>query len=246
MAVSFSRFGGAALLAAAAAAPLMAQQPMLPPGHPPVIGTRLDIVASGEVTAIPDIATVGAGVVTQAPTAAEAMKDNARRTAATVAAIRKAGVADRDIQTTSVSLSPQYRYADNQPPVITGYQASSRVSVQFRDIKAAGPVLDALVAAGANQIDGPSLSIDKPEPLLDKAREKAVATAKQRADLYARAAGMRVKRILAISEGSTEPMPIYRPMAAMAMVRKEAAADTMIEAGEQKMSVSISVTFELE
>uniref|UniRef100_UPI001B4FAA11 SIMPL domain-containing protein n=1 Tax=Rhizorhabdus sp. TaxID=1968843 RepID=UPI001B4FAA11 len=84
------------------------------------------------------------------------------------------------------------------------------------------------------------------EPLLDKAREQAVAIAKQRADLYARAAGMRVKRILAISEGSTESMPIYRPMAPMAMVRKEAAADTMIEAGEQKMSVSISVTFELE
>jgi hypothetical protein len=116
-------------------------------------GTRLDVVATGEVSAVPDIATIGAGVVTQAPTAVGAMADNGRRTAATVAAIRKAGVADRDIQTTAVNLNPQYRYVENQPPVIIGYQASSRVSVRFRDIKVAGPILDSLVAAGANQID---------------------------------------------------------------------------------------------
>lgn len=234
----------AAPLTLALAAPVFAQAPALPPGHPPVMGTRLDIVATGEVSAVPDIATVGAGVVTQAPTAAAAMQANARRSASTVAAIRKAGVADRDIQTTSITLSPQYRYADNQPPVITGYQASSRVSVRFRDVKAAGPVLDALVAAGANQIDGPVLSVDKPEPLLDQAREQAVAVAKQRAALYARAAGLQVKRIIAISEGSSEP--IVRPMPMMAMARAKESADTMIEAGEQKMSVSVAVTFELD
>jgi uncharacterized protein YggE len=208
-----------------------------------IAGTRLDIVASGEVSAVPDIATVGAGVVTQAPTAAAAMSENASRTAATVAAIRKAGVADRDIQTTSISLSPQYRYADNQPPVITGYQASSRVSVRFRDIRKAGPILDSLVAAGANQIDGPALSIDKPEPLLDQARQKAVADARARADLYARAAGLSVKRIVAISEGSFEQAP--RPMPMMMMARGKEAADTSVEAGEQKLSISLSVTFEL-
>ncbi|MES2494697.1 MAG: SIMPL domain-containing protein [Pseudomonadota bacterium] len=206
-------------------------------------GTRLDIVASGEVNVVPDIATIGAGVVTQAPTAAAAMSENARRTAATVAAIRKAGVADRDIQTTAVNLSPQYRYADNQPPVITGYQASSRVSVRFRDVKAAGPILDSLVAAGANQIDGPTLSIDKPEPLLDKAREKAVAKARARAELYARAAGLKVKRIVAISEGSFEaPRP---PMPQMMMARGKESADSSIEAGEQTLSINLSVTFEL-
>lgn len=206
-------------------------------------GTRLDIVASGEVNAVPDIATIGAGVVTQAPTAAAAMSENARRAAATVAAIRKAGVADRDIQTTAVNLSPQYRYADNQPPVITGYQASSRVSVRFRDVKAAGPILDSLVAAGANQIDGPTLSIDKPEPLLDKAREKAVVAARARADLYARAAGLKVKRIVAISEGSFEPAP--RPVPMMMSARAKESADSSIEAGEQALSITLSVTFEL-
>lgn len=212
---------------------------------PAIQGTRLDIVASGDVDAVPDLATIGAGVVTQAPTAALAMSENARRSAATVAAIRKAGVADRDIQTTSVSLSPQYRYAENQPPVITGYQASSRVSVRFRDIKAAGPILDSLVTAGANQIDGPVLTIDKPDPLLDRAREKAIATARARAELYARATGLKVRRIVAINEGSySMPSP---PMPLLMMQRKEAAsADTSIEAGEQRLSISVSVTFELD
>lgn len=226
-------------VALGAMSPAMAQEPVTPP----MAGTRLDVVASGEISAIPDIAAIGAGVVTQAPTAVAAMSENARRTAATVAAIRKAGVADRDIQTTSISLSPQYRYADNQPPVITGYQASSRVSVRFRDIKAAGPILDSLVAAGANQIDGPQLLIDKPEPLLDQAREKAIATARARAALYARAAGLQVKRIVAISEGSFE-MP-SRPAPMLLMARAKEASDSSIEAGEQKLSISVSVTFEL-
>lgn len=236
-----------AILAPAALAlmaPAAAQEPGTVPIAPMLAGTRLDVVATGEVSAVPDIATIGAGVVTQAPTAAAAMNENARRTAATVATIRKAGVADRDIQTTSVSLSPQYRYAENKPPEITGYQASSRVSIRFRDIKAAGPILDSLVAAGANQIDGPTLSIDKPEPLLDRAREQAITTARARAALYARAAGLQVKRIIAISEGSFEQMP--RPMPMM-MIRAQAkeAADSSIEAGEQKLAISVSVTFEL-
>lgn len=212
--------------------------------RPLITGTRLDVVATGEVNAVPDIATIGAGVVSQAPTAAAAMADNARRSAATVAAIRRAGVADRDIQTTSVSLSPQYRYAENQPPAITGYQASTRVSVRFRDIRAAGPILDSLVAAGANQIDGPSLSIDKPQPLLDQAREKAISAARARADLYARATGLQVKRIVSISEGSYDmPAPPPVPMLMMRAQAKE--ADTSIEAGEQRLAISVSVTFEL-
>jgi len=209
-----------------------------------ISGTRLDIVATGEVVAVPDIATIGAGVITQAPTAAAAMAENGRRTAATVASIRKAGVADRDIQTTAINLRPQYRYVENQPPVITGYQASSRVSVRFRDIKTAGSILDSLVAAGANQIDGPTLSIDKPEPLLDQARTSAIMTAKSRAALYAKAAGLQVRRIVAISEGNADmPMPAPMPMMMMRAQAKE--ADTSIEAGEQRLSISVSVTFEL-
>lgn len=236
-----SKLGLAAPLALALVSPAMAQEPL----RGSIAGTRLDVVASGEVNAVPDIATIGAGVVSQAETAAAAMRDNAARAAATVAAIRKAGVADRDIQTTAISLSPQYRYAENQPPVITGYQASSRVSVRFRDIKKAGAILDSLVTAGANQIDGPVLSIDKPEPLLDEARRRAVAAARGRAVLYAGAAGLKIRRIVSISEGSYES-PAPRPMPVMSMARVKEAADSSIEAGEQKVAISLSVTFELE
>jgi len=233
----------ASLWAVTVASPGLAQEASLPPAH--LAGTRLDIIATGEVAVVPDMAIVGAGVVTQAENASAAMAENASRMAATIAAIRKAGIADRDIQTTAINLSPQYRYADNHPPAITGYQASARVSVRFRDVKLAGKVLDSLVSAGANQIDGPTLSIDKAEPLIDQARERAVAAAKARAQLYARAAGLQVKRIIAISEGALEA-PTPRPIAVMMASQRGKEADSAIEAGEQKLAVSLSVTFELQ
>ena len=226
----------------AAAAPVLSSAAQEPQHM--IAGTRLDIVVTGEIVGVPDIASVGAGVVTQSSNAATALSANAGRMAATLAALRKAGVAERDMQTTTVNLSPQYRYADNQPPVITGYQASSRVSVRFRDVATSGRILDALVAAGANQIDGPTLSIDKPEPLLDQAREKAIADAQARAARYARATGLRIKRIVSISEGSSE-MPFVRAQYAPMAVRSKA-ADTEIAPGEQKIAVSLSVTFELQ
>jgi uncharacterized protein YggE len=172
------------------------------------------------------------------------MSDNARRMSAAVAALKKAGVADRDIQTSSLNLNPQYRYGENMPPVITGYQASNQVSVRFREIKRAGTILDTLVAVGANQINGPSFGIDKPEAALDEARTAAIAKARARADLYARAAGLSVKRILTISEagGYSPPPP---PMVMMRSMEK-AQADTAIEAGEQRLAVSVTVSFELQ
>lgn len=229
-------------LALAAAAPAAAQ----PAGMPPPMtmpGTRLDVVADGEVTRAPDLVTIGAGVVTQAATAGGAMRENAARMAATIAGLRKAGIADRDIQTSSINLSPQYRYADNAPPVITGYQATDSVSVRFRDVARAGAILDTLVAQGANQISGPAFSLDKPDAALDEARARAVATARARAMLYAAAAGLRVKRIVSISEagGSSPPSP-----APMMMAMRAKAADTAIQPGEQTLGVSVSVSFELE
>lgn len=210
---------------------------------PGLSGTRLDIAATGEVTRTPDVATINAGVVTQAGGAAKAMADNASRMTATIAALRKAGVADRDIRTASLRLSPQYRYADNQPPVLTGYQAANQVTVRFRDIAKTGSILDALVAAGANQIDGPNFAVDKPEAALDEARTQALATARARAELYAKAAGMRVKRIVRIGEsGGAEP-PI-RPM--MMMSARAKADSTPVEPGEESLSITLQVTFELQ
>lgn len=233
------------LMAAAAAGPLPALAQPLSVSPPVIQGTRLDIVTEGEVTRKPDVATIGAGVVTQGATAGAAMGENAQRMAATVAALRKAGVADRDIQTSAINLSPQYRYGENVPPVITGYQASNQVSVRFRDVARAGAILDTLVAQGANQINGPSFSIDRPEAALDEARATAVAKARARAELYAKATGLSVRRILSVSEAGEGASP-PRPMPMLQMARGKEMADTSIEAGEQRLAVSISVTFELQ
>lgn len=207
-------------------------------------GTVLDVSAQGESRRTPDIATVSAGVVTQATDAATAMRENAARMDRVIAALKHAGVAERDVRTASISLQPQYRYANNQPPVITGYQASNTVTVRFRDIAKSGSVLDALVATGANQINGPELGLDNPTAAMDEARVDAVVKARARAELYARAAGLKVKRILSISESSLEtPRPIPIMMRAQAMAD---GAESKILPGEQSLGASLSVRFELE
>jgi uncharacterized protein YggE len=209
----------------------------------PIAGTRLDVSADGAVTRAPDIATVSAGVVTQATSAASAMADNARKMAGTVAALKRAGVADKDIRTSSLSLQPQYRYADNQPPAITGYQASNQLTVTFRDIARAGPILDALVAAGVNQIGGPDFALEHPDDALDEARTQAMQKARAKAEVYAKAAGLSIKRIVAIGEGGGYAPEPPRPMM-MAMARAKEATD--LQPGEEKIGVTVNVTFELQ
>jgi uncharacterized protein YggE len=231
----------ALLAASAVAAPARAQEG---PPPPRMMGTRLAVSVEGSVTRVPDIATISAGVVTQASNAAGAMAENARRMDATLKALRAAGIEARDIQTSTISLSPRYQYADNLPPKIMGYQASNQVTVRYRDIARAGGILDVLVAAGANQIDGPNLSVDKPDAALDEARTQAIATARQRGELYARAAGMRIKRIVSIDEGGTIEPP--RPMAMMMARSAKMDSASAIEPGEQKLGVTVSVVFELE
>lgn len=208
-----------------------------------IAGTRLDVVATGEVSRVPDIARITAGVVTSAPSASEALAQNARQMAAVRQALVRAGIADRDIQTSSINLYPDYRQEPNGGnPQIVGYRASNDVSVKFRDIARAGAILDALVAQGANQINGPMLSLDKPQQALDEARVAAIASARARAEIYARAVGKRVGRIISISEaGASMPVPMERMRGMVA-----AQNSTVIEPGEQSVSVSLSVSFELE
>ena len=165
-----------------------------------IAGTRLDISATGEATRAPDVAIISAGVVSRSSTATGAIQDAAGRMDRVRSALKRAGIADRDIQTSNISLNPEYRYADNQPPQLTGYTASNQLTVRFRDIRSSGAILDALVAQGANQINGPNLTIDKPEAALDEARAKAVATGRQRAELYARSLGMHVVRLVSVAE----------------------------------------------
>lgn len=209
-----------------------------------IAGTRLDISATGEVMRVPDVAIVSAGVVTKSATAGAAMQEAASRMQRVRAALKAAGVADRDIQTSNISLNPDYRYVNNEPPVITGYQASNQVSVRFREIAKAGRILDALVKEGANQINGPTLVVDKPESALDEARGKAVAAGRARAELYARSMGLRVVRVVSVSESGGYAPPPPMPMVMRAQMAE--AADTKIDAGEQKLQVNLSMTFELQ
>lgn len=206
-------------------------------------GTRLDVSATGEVTRVPDVAVISAGVVSRSPTASGALQETATRMSRVLASLRGAGILERDIQTSNVSLNPEYRYENNQAPQLVGYTASNNVTVRFRDIRSSGKILDALVAQGANQINGPTLVVDKPEAALDEARTKAIATARARAELYARAMGLRVVRIVSASEsgGYAPPPPV--PMMMEARMSK---ADTSIEPGEQKLQVNLAVTFELK
>ena len=206
----------------------------------PATGTLLEVTAEGRTTRVPDIATIRAGVVSQGATAAAALADNAKRMDRVLAALSRAGVERRDVQTASVSLSPQYRYTEGQTPVITGYQASNSVAVRFRAIERSGAILDALVAQGANQIDGPSLALSRPDAALDEARTDAVKRARARADLYARAAGLTVDRVVRIAETGQSAGENPPPMMAM---RAMAAPKTAVLAGEKDVTVTLDVLF---
>lgn len=231
------------IAAAAAALPMAAAAQVAAPAALPPEGTLLDVVAEGEANRVPDIATIRAGVVTQAQTAAAALSANAEQMKQVLAALKAAGVAERDVQTATISLNPQYRYAENQPPVITGYQASNSVSVKFRDIARSGAILDALVKQGANQISGPDLSIDQMEAAQDEARTDAVKRARARAELYAKTLGMRVERLVSLSEvlGGDGPGPVP-----VMMARMEAKDSTQVVPGEQRVGVTIRVRFLLK
>jgi uncharacterized protein YggE len=228
---------GAALLAAPAAA-----QPAQSITQS-ITGTRLDVNATGEVTRVPDVAVISAGVVTKSSTAQAALQQAAARMERVRAALKSAGVADRDIQTSNINLEPQYVYENNQPPRLTGYSATNQLSIRFRDIANAGKILDALVAQGANTINGPNLTIDHPEAALDEARARAVAAGRARAELYARSLGLRVVRIVAVSESGGYAVPPPMPMAVQ---RMSANAETKIDPGEQKLEVNLAMVFELQ
>ena len=183
----------AALMLGAAAmpAPAAAQQASI---TQTLAGSRLDNTATGEVTRVPDVAVISAGGATRAPPATAALQQTANRMERVLAALKRAGIADRDIQTSNVNLNAEYRYPANQSPQLVGYTASNTVTIRFRDIGNSGKILDALVSEGANQINGPSLVVDKPEAALDDARGPLCAVARDAGG--ARRCGERERRKL--------------------------------------------------
>jgi uncharacterized protein YggE len=201
----------------------------------------ISMTGRGEVRATPDMAQVSAGVTTSAATAAQALAANSVRMKSVFAALEKLGVPEKNIQTTSFFVSPQYTNGENNNPRrLTGYQVNNEVSVRLNDIGKLGTALDALVTAGANQMDGIIFSIQNTAPLLERARTDAIADARARAETYAKAAGVSLGAILSIAEGGTEaPRPMYRVAASLA------AAPPPVAAGEQSVAADVSVVWEI-
>ena len=209
-------------------------------------GPVVELSVFESVTVAPDIATIGAGVSTEAPTATEALRRNSAEMQKVIAQIKALGVADKDIQTTGINLNAMNDY-DQQArrQVFRGYQASNRVSVILRDIGEAGEVLDALVAAGATDLSGPNFSIENDEPAKDAARKRAVERAFARANAYAEMLGYDGAKVLAISEA----IEGRGPMPEMAMMRASSdmvAAAPPVQPGMVSTGVSITIKFEME
>ena len=212
---SFVAFALLSLASSAAAAQSTASVSIAPLGPSSAL---LSLTAEGQSRRTPDIALFNAGVVTQAATATEALADNSRRMDRVIAALKRAGIAERDIQTSAISLQPRYSDPERDaqmlarstgrpyvPPTeaakIIGYEARNTVQVRVRKLGEMGKIIDTLISEGANQVDGPNFTLDEPREALDEARREAVAVGRQRAELYAQATGMRVARLLSVSEG---------------------------------------------
>jgi uncharacterized protein YggE len=205
----------------------------------------LSVVGAGLVSAAPDIAIVRAGVQSADATAAAALSANTEATTRVIAALKDGGVAARDIQTANFSVQPRYADYDSaqpdQRPRIVGYAVTNEVVFKARDLDALGGLLDTLITAGANQINGISFTIEDEAAIADRARQAAVEDARRKAELYAEAAGVDLLRVLRIEETvQGGPIPIGGALRMEAM-----AADVPIERGENEVRASVTVVWEI-
>jgi uncharacterized protein len=198
----------------------------------------ITVNASGDVETTPDRAALELGVQTNAANAKAALAQNAERLNQVLDALRKAGVAKDDLQTSNVSLWPQH---DPDGNTVTGYQVQNTVAAEL-DVAKAGDAIDAAVAAGANVVGGPSLSVGERDALYRKALKNAVEAARAKAEAIADAAGVKVGRVTAVVEspGYEEPPPMPYAMRAA-----DAAESTPIEPGKQAIEATVTVTFAL-
>lgn len=206
----------------------------------------ITLTATGDSLIDPDMAHVSAGVVAQAATAAEALQQNSAAMEAVFAELRSAGVEERDIQTSSLSVSPVYAPQtgdDRSGPRIIAYRADNQVSVIVRDLERLGPAIDALVAAGANNVGNVRFDREDSTAAMDEARREAIQNAMNTARLYAEAGGFRLGRILSVNE-----VQGYRPMPMAAMARAEFASDmaqTPTAPGQLTMEVQVNLEVEI-
>ena len=235
----------AAAAALAAALPAAAQPNMPIEGDAAFRATTLTLSSFGESRATPDQATISLGLTTEAATAAEAMAQNRTRMTAIVAAVRAQGIPDRDIQTSGLNLNPQYIHAEREAPRISGYQASNQVTLTVRDLPRLGPVVDAVVRAGANQINGIGFGLQNTDAAADEARVTAVRNLQRKAEAYAQAAGYRIVRLVTLSESGgyiPGPRPMMREVAMMASAGDAA---TSVSPGQVQVRVDVTAVYEM-
>ena len=225
---------------AAASLPALAQQS----GSDAVFNaSTLSLSAYGETRVAPDMATISLGVMTQAPTAVEAMRQNAARMTQVIAALTRQGIAERDIQTSNLNLSPQYDYVENQPPRLRGYQASNQVTIRVLDMNRVGSAIDAVVSAGSNQINGISFGLQDPKKAEDAARREAVEALQAKASLYSGALNKRIIRLVNLSEGGGYSAP--QPVLMLAMARMEKDSSTPVSGGELTVRIDVTGVYEI-
>jgi len=205
---------------------------------------RPRVAGLGEISARPDLATITIGVSITDRTAGSALSENSKRMSELFAVLEAANVAQKDIQTTSLTLQPRWDQRNNQnnPPRIIGYTAQNLLSVRVRKLDDLGAVLDRVTQSGANRIQNISFGIANPKPLLDEARKRAVADAHAKADLYATAAGVTLGEVQSITESGASRPPAY----ARGQARMEAAMSVPIAEGEVGLSAQISIVFALD
>lgn len=224
----------------ALAAAMMLAMPALAENAPATIS----VTGEGKVEIAPDMAMLNLGVTTQARTAAAALAANSDGIAGALAQLKAAGIEDRDIQTSGLSLNPNFDYSrSDAPPTVNGYIASNMVTVRVRDLAVLGQTLDAVVTDGANTLNGLTFGLQNPATATDEARKSAVADAAHRAALYAEAAGVKLGRILSISEQGS-----YGPPQPMMMAEAGFAKDARsvpVASGEMTVMSTVSVVYEI-
>jgi uncharacterized protein YggE len=227
--------------AALCAAVLLAAPALADNEFPPAIS----VTGEASISVPPDRAEIDAGVTSDAKTAREASEANNAAMGKVIAALKTSGIDEKDVQTSHISLQPQYSSSLSSrsgPAAVVGYRASNRVAIHLKDVAKVAGVIDTLVSAGANDIGNINFMVSNGSKLLDDAREKAVADARRKAEIYARAAGVTLGVPLSISEGGTQ-QPVFRSKVAMPMA---AAAPTPIAQGEETLSVSVNVTWAIK
>jgi uncharacterized protein YggE len=201
------------------------------------------ISVSGEATVsvAPDLAQIDAGVANDARTAKEASDANNAAMNKVLAALKGAGIAEKDYQTSRLSLQPQYgqNKSTGATPVV-GFRASNRVTVKIRDVTKVAGIIDTLVGAGANDIGNISFEVTQASKLLDGAREQAVADARRKAEIYAKATGVTLGAPLSVSEGGA-PVPLFKARMATPQMAPAAVAP-----GEETLSVTVNVSWAIK